>query len=80
METGFSDGWGISSSPRIWTGLEWRPRHLIRMAGGVAYHDRHFNYNALLELRLLCFWANLKLDWMHDFGGFNASAMFALHF
>lgn len=80
METGFSDGWGISSSPRIWTGLEWRPRHLIRMAGGVAYHDRHFNYNALLELRLLCFWANLKLDWMHEFGGLNASAMLALHF
>lgn len=80
METGFSDGWGISNSPRLWTGLEWKPRHLIRMAGGVSYHERHFNYNALLELRLFCLWANLELDWMHDFGGLNASAMLALHF
>ena len=80
IETGLGDGWGISSSPRLWTSLEWKPRRLIRMAGGISYQERHLNYNALLELRLFCLWLNLKLDWMHDFGGLNASTMLALHF
>ncbi len=80
METGFADGWGISSSPRLWTGLEWKPRHLVRMAGGISYHDKHWDYNALLELHLFCLWANVQLGWVHQLGGFNASTMLALHF
>lgn len=80
METGLSDGWGISASPCLQTGLEWRPRHLIRLAGDLAYHDRHFNYQALLELRLLCFWFRFQLGWVDQFSGVNAAGMFALHF
>src|SRR5690606_25849415 len=25
IETGLTDGWGYSSSPRIWTGVDWKP-------------------------------------------------------
>ncbi|HHT48725.1 MAG TPA: hypothetical protein GXZ98_05465 [Firmicutes bacterium] len=80
METGLADGWGISGSPCLQTGIEWRPRHLIRLAGDLAYHDRHLNYQALLELKLLCFWLRFQVGWVDQFNGVNAAGMFALHF
>lgn len=80
METGFSDGWGISASPCLQMGLEWRPRRLIRLAGDLAYHEQHLNYQALLELKLLCFWLRFQAGWVDQFHGFNAAGMFALHF
>ncbi|HBL35940.1 MAG TPA: hypothetical protein DDZ55_03930, partial [Firmicutes bacterium] len=80
METGFGDGWGISSSPCFQTGMEWRPQHLVRLAGDLAYHNRHLNYQALCELRLFCLWTCFQVGWIHDLGGLNGSAMLALHF
>lgn len=80
METGFADGWGISSVPSLQTGLEWRPRHLIRLAGNIGYHDRHLNYNTLLELRFFFLWTRFELGWSHQMGGLNATGMLALHF
>lgn len=79
IETGLTDGWGYSSSPRIWTGVDWKPR-FIRLAGDISYHEKQLSYNALVELRLFFFWANLKLGWANDLGGLGASAMAALHF
>ncbi len=79
IETGLTDGWGYSSSPRIWTGVDWKPR-FIRLAGDISYHEKQLSYSALLELRLFFLWANLKLGWTNDIGGLTASAMAALHF
>lgn len=80
IETGLADGWGISAAPCLQTGLEWRPRHLIRLAGDVAYHDRHLNYQALLELKLLCLWLRFQMGWVDQFRGANAAGAFILHF
>ncbi|HHW12445.1 MAG TPA: hypothetical protein GXX33_05525 [Firmicutes bacterium] len=80
METGFADGWGISSVPCLQTGLEWRPGRWIRLAADISYHDRHFNYNTLLELQLFFLWTRFQLGWTHEMGGLNAAAMLALHF
>ncbi len=80
LETGLADGWGISGSPCLQTGLEWRPRHLIRLAGDLAYHDRHLNYQALLELKLFCLWLRFQVGWVDNFNGVNAAGMLALHF
>lgn len=80
METGLADGWGISSKPSFHTGLEWRPRHLLRLAGGIGYHDGTFSYDGLLELRLFFLWLNLHLGWVGQGEGVHLAAMTALHF
>lgn len=80
MEKGFSDGWGISSKPCFQTGLEWRPRHLLRLAGNLSYQDGTLGYDGLVELRLFFFWLNLHLGWVGEGEGAYVGAMTALHF
>ena len=80
MEKGFADGWGISSKPCYQTGLEWRPRHLLRLAGNLSYQDGALGYDGLVELHLFCFWLNLHLGWVGEGDGVYAAAMTALHF
>lgn len=63
LEKAMANGWGYSSSPRLWAGVDWRPFRLLRLNGTVARQQAAWHYNALLQLRLWALWLNFQLNW-----------------
>lgn len=63
LEKAMATGWGYSSSPRLWAGMDWRPFRLLRLNGTIARQQLAWQYDALLQLRLWALWFNLQFSW-----------------
>jgi hypothetical protein len=63
LEKAMASGWGYSSSPRLWAGVDWRPFRLLRLNGTIARQQAAWQYNTLLQLRLWALWLNLQFSW-----------------
>lgn len=63
LEKAMASGWGYSSSPRLWAGIDWRPFGLLRLNGTIARQHEAWYYDTLLQLRLLGLWFNLQFSW-----------------
>jgi hypothetical protein len=63
LEKAMANGWGYSSSPRLWAGVDWRPFRLLRLNGTIARQQAAWEYNTLLQLRLWALWLNLQFSW-----------------
>ncbi len=86
LEKAMEDGWGYSSNPRLWAGMDWRPFRLLRLSGTVARQQEAWYYDALFQLRLWALWLNLQLSWggtgfsPDEANGLMASLSMFLHF
>src|SRR5690554_1636255 len=86
MDKALKSGWGYSSKPRFWTGLDWRPFGLLHLGGTVARQGAMWQYDTMLELRLWAWWLNLQAGWsgsgffLEKANGFNISLSSAIHF
>lgn len=86
LEKAMAGGWGYSSSPRLWTGVDWRPFRPLRLSGTIARQHAAWHYDTLLQLRLWALWFNFQFSWSgtgfspEKANGLAISLSTALHF
>jgi len=83
-EQGMDDAWGISSTPKISTGLSWEPWKIFYFSGIISKQGEQLGLDAAFQLHLWALWFGVEGGvtgkTINQSTGARGSAFVALHF
>lgn len=63
LEKAFGDGWGYSTTMRLFGGANWLPFKCIYLAGEASWQGNQIEVDTLTQLRIWSFWLGFEAGW-----------------